>query len=74
MKLKKKNLELTDAAFETFYASDGNAEREGRCRVVTKISSCWVNTIGRRGIKRLGISFSSISLPFSNKSSRGPLS
>ena len=43
-------------------------------RVVTKISSCRVNTTSRRGIKRLGISFGSISLLFSNKSSRGPLS
>ena len=29
-------------------------------RVVTKISSCRVNTTNRRGIKRLGISFGSI--------------
>ena len=29
-------------------------------RVVTKVSSCWVNTTSRRGIKRLGISFGSI--------------
>ena len=29
-------------------------------RVVTKISSCRVNTTSRRGIKRLGISFGSI--------------
>ena len=43
-------------------------------RVVTKISSCRVNTRSRRGIKRLGISFGSIFLLFSNKSSRGPLS
>ena len=43
-------------------------------RVVIKISSCWVNTTSRRGIKRLGISFGSIFLLFSNKSSRGPLS
>ena len=43
-------------------------------RVVTKISSCWVNTTSRRGIKRLGISFCSIFLLFSDKSSRGPLS
>ena len=43
-------------------------------RVVTKISSCRVNTTRRRGIKRLGISFGSIFLLFSNKSSRGPLS
>ena len=38
-------------------------------RVVTKISSCQVNTTSRRGIKRLGIF-----VLFSNKSSRGPLS
>ena len=43
-------------------------------RVVTKISSCRVNTTSRRGIERLGISFGSIFLLFSNKSSRGPLS
>ena len=43
-------------------------------RVVTKTSSCRVNTTSRRGIKRLGISFGSIFLLFSNKSSRGPLS
>ena len=42
-------------------------------RVVTKISSCWVNTTSRQGIKRLGISFGSIFLVFSNKSRRGPL-
>ena len=43
-------------------------------RVVTKISSCRVNTTSRRGIKRLGISFGSIFLLFSDKSSQGPLS
>ena len=43
-------------------------------RVVTKISSCRVNTTSRWGIKWLGISFGSIFLLFSNKSSRGPLS
>ena len=43
-------------------------------RVVTKISSCRVNTTSKRGIKWLGISFGSIFLLFSNKSSRGPLS
>ena len=43
-------------------------------RVVTKISSCWVNMTSRRGIKWLGISFGSIFLLFSNKSSWGPLS
>ena len=39
-----------------------------------RISSCWVNTTIRRGIKRLGISFGSIFVLFSNKSSRGALS
>ena len=48
--------------------------QEACVRVVTKISSCRVNTTSRRGIKRLGISFGSIFLLFSNKSSRGPLS
>ena len=42
--------------------------------VVTKISSCRVNTTSRRRIKRLGISCGSIFLLFSNKSSWGPLS
>ena len=42
-------------------------------RVVTKISSYRVDTTSRRGIKQLGISFGSIFLLFSNKSSRGPL-
>ena len=36
-------------------------------RVVTKISSFWVNTISRRGVKQLGISFGSIFLLFSDK-------
>ena len=45
----------------------------GLGRVVTKISSCRVNTTRRRGIKWLKISFGSIFLLFSNKSSRGPL-
>ena len=42
-------------------------------RVVTKISSYRVHTTSRQGIKRLGISFGSTFLLFSNKSSRGPL-
>ena len=41
-------------------------------RTVTKISSCWVNTTSRLGIKQLGISFGSIFLIFSYESSRGP--
>ena len=40
-------------------------------RVVTKISSCWVNTTSRRGIKQLGISFGSIFLLCSFESSSG---
>ena len=47
---------------------------KGPNRVVTKISSCRVNTTTRRGVKRLGISFGSIFVLFSNKSNRGPLS
>ena len=43
-------------------------------RVVTKMSSCQVTTTSTRGIKQLGISFGSIFLLFSNKSSQGPLS
>ena len=39
-------------------------------RVVTKISSCQVNTSSRRGIKWLGISFGSIFLHFSIKVAR----
>ena len=39
--------------------------------VVTKISSCWVNTTGRQGIRQLGISFGCIFLLFSNNSSQG---
>ena len=45
-----------------------------KCRVVTKISSCGVNTTSRQGIKQQGISFGSIFLLFSNKSSWGPQS
>ena len=43
-------------------------------RVVTKISSCQVNTTSTRGIKQLGISSGSIFLLFSNKSRRELLS
>ena len=43
-------------------------------RVVTKILRCRVNTTSRRGIKRLRISFGSIFLLSSNKSSQGLLS
>ena len=43
-------------------------------RVVTKISSCRVNTTSRWGIKQLGVSFGSISLLFSFESSQGPSS
>ena len=41
-------------------------------RVVTKISSCQVNTTSRWGKKQLGVSFGSIFLLFSFESSRGP--
>ena len=40
-------------------------------RVVTKISSCLVNTTSWWGINQLGISYGSIFLLFSNKSSWG---
>ena len=40
-------------------------------RVVVKISSCWVNTTIRRGIKHLGVSFGSNFPLFSIKSRRG---
>ena len=40
------------------------------CRAVTKISSCWVQTTSRRGIKQLRISFGSIFLLFSYESSQ----
>ena len=43
------------------------AERFPHDRVVPKISSCWVNTTSRRGIKQLGISFGAIFLLFSHK-------
>ena len=36
---------------------------------MTKISSFWVNTISKQGIKQLGISFGSIFLFFSEESS-----
>ena len=42
------------------------------CTAVTKISSCWVHTTSRWGIKQLGISFGSIFLLFSYESSQGP--
>ena len=56
------------------FTSSGKHFVVDKHRVVTKISSCRVNTISRRGMKRLGSSFGSIFLLFSNKSSRGPLS
>ena len=43
-------------------------------RVVTKISSCRINTTSRRGIKQLVILFYSIFVLFSYQSSRGPRS
>ena len=39
-------------------------------RAVTKISSCWVRTTSRQGIKQLGISLASIFLLFSYESSQ----
>ena len=39
-------------------------------RAVTKISSCWVRTTSRRGIKQLEFSFASIFLLFSYESSQ----
>ena len=57
-----------------FFHSSARKIHLSTCRIVTKISSCRVNTTSRQGIKRLGISFGSIFLLFSNKSSRGPLS
>ena len=41
-------------------------------RDVTKISSCWVNTTSRQGIKQLGISFGFIFFLFSYVTSQGP--
>ena len=39
-----------------------------------KISSCWVNTVSRWGVKQREISFGSIFLLFSHESRRGPRS
>ena len=58
--------------WQNFDSSEKFFKGANNDRVVTKISSCWVNTTSRQGIKRLGISFGSIFLLFSNKSSRGP--
>ena len=53
-------------------APSGSLAREkGGSRVVTKISSCRVNTTSRRGIKRLGISFGSIFFYFPIKVAGG---
>ena len=49
----------------------GKKSRAILLRVVTKISSCRVNTTSGQGIKQLGISFGSIFLLFSFESSRG---
>ena len=54
------------------YYIDTSVLLENIPRLVTKISSCQVNITSRRGIKQQGISFGSIFLLFSNKSSRGP--
>ena len=42
-----------------------------RARVVTKNSRCWVNTTSRRGIKQLGVSFSSFFFSFPLKVAGG---
>ena len=59
-----------------FLASVVNSQLEflTSCGVVTKISSCQVNTTSRRRIKQLGISFGSIFLLFCDERSRGPRS
>ena len=54
------------------YYIDTSVLLENIPRVVSKISSCRVNTTSRQGIKQQGISFGSIFLLFSNKSSQGP--
>ena len=61
----ERNPELDEASqrSETILSTDDY-------RVVTKISSCRVNTTSRRGIKQLGIFFGPVILLFSNKSSR----
>jgi len=41
------------------------------CRIVTKISSYWVDRTSRPGIKQLGVSFGSIFHLFSIESSQG---
>ena len=46
-------------------------EKDSVSRVVTKVSSCRVNTTSRRGIKRLGISFGSIFFYFPIKVAGG---
>ena len=47
---------------------DGNRWHAG---LSPRVPSCWVKTTSRWGIKQLGVTFGSIFLPFSNKSSRG---
>ena len=42
-----------------------NIAKNKMARVVTKISSCWVNTTSRQGIKQLGVSFGSVFLLYS---------
>ena len=44
---------------------------EEEFRAVTKISSCWINTTSRQGIKQLGFSFGFL---FSYENSQGPRS
>ena len=49
-----------------------NPDSHFSSRDVDKILSCRVNTTSRRGIKHRRVSFGSIFLLFSNKSSPGP--
>ena len=57
-----------------FHVNVLEGEEIAKDRVVTKISSCRVNTTSRREKKQLGLSFGSIFLLFSFESSRGPRS
>ena len=59
-------------AIKIIFDVEPHANLKYSIRVVTKISSCRVNTTSRKGIKRPGISFGSMFLLFSNKSSQGP--
>ena len=65
--LVSSSMELNTHARKVAMRATGHARRERVApprslllRGVPKISSCWVNTTSRRGIKRLRISFGSI--------------